>query len=587
MRWQEIERGDSRFRKFVEDEILPQDFERFAKPYQQLLDSVRRPLSIHDTYEGVKEVILEQFADPQHNGAYDIRVDQGPSPETKDRGAEDPIKKLDPLVELGGDLGHLEKLLHFFDDAAPAYDHAQAEKMIAETLPLVEKHTGRKFDAFPDWTLASTDEVRDALARDLAPQFAALESALSPEEARGFAEMQAAAMAPFLLGKWGFLDRQIFLAPQRVAPLMELIEIEKWHTDAIVRVIVAHELAHALQDQVAGIGDRFGSITSTEESLAFNALVEGHAVFVAEKVGRELGLSLAEIEATQRLLARAVSQGDPVLDMLSEVAASHFEQTYLGGASFCAHHYARGGNERLWELFTKPPLTTAMIAKPETYTTQVAETVDLAAVLADIDQMFGEGPFDVRDIELGRMILANSYALMPEQAREEVLDQIVQAHALFAADPTDPNTFGNVTIMLIEDPAYAPRFLQHIQRLLETNMVQMKKSNSIVVENLENGPCEGIEGDATQEVRLSLNAFGQPLSQTFLRIFRDGVFVEVITSSIQVEKHRLIEIVEETLGRYGRMVRGEPIVREGEADQRKGEGGTGNQPAPPVKAAGK
>lgn len=435
-------------------------------------------------------------------------------------------------------------------DGEPAYTDEEAAAMIAELIPRVEAAAGRTFVAEPAHEIVDIKTVRRALAADLAPQLESLGQGLSTEDAEIAARAQARILAPLVLGKWGLTAQKIFLLPKRVKPLAALIGIDPEHEDVLVRMIIAHELVHALQDQETELAERFNTFRSVDRTMAFSAMMEGHAVFVAQRVGEELGLSEEQLEACTRLLSGAVSFGEPVLDMIGRVAQAQFEQIYMGGERFCAYHHAEGGDERLWEILDAPPTATSMIAHPETYSSVVARSLDLETALEGFEEQFGEGPWTVQNIEVGSLLLASVYAGMDEADREQILSQVTQLQTLLAGREGSPQIVGNVSLIRFRDPGFADTYLQLLRALTEVNVESMKAGGMVNVTKLEFDELEDFECDAGLLTLLQVAVGGETIDQCIYRVARDGVMVELIASGLDVDDAALLGMVEEAFRRH-------------------------------------
>ena len=130
------------------------------------------------------------------------------------------------------------------------------------------------------------------------------------------------------------------------------------------RVILAHELTHALQDQNFGLLKLpLEAKNNDDRALAASALVEGDATLVmSQYMARDL---------TWRALADTV--GFSVTQSMEQIRkAPRFLREmlvfpYLKGQQFCAAVYARGGYAALSAAYANPPSSTAQILHPEKY----------------------------------------------------------------------------------------------------------------------------------------------------------------------------------------------------------------------------
>ena len=162
------------------------------------------------------------------------------------------------------------------------------------------------------------------------------------------------------------------------------------------RVILAHELTHALQDQNFGLLKLpLEAKDNDDRALAASALIEGDATLVmtqymtqdltwrtfTDTVGYSMTQSMEEIRKAPRYLR----------EMLVF--------PYLKGQQFCAAVFARGGYPALSAVYANPPASTAQILHPEEYFPESRE--DPVPVVFPDTTFQGEKPLD--DNVLGEM----------------------------------------------------------------------------------------------------------------------------------------------------------------------------------------
>ncbi len=130
------------------------------------------------------------------------------------------------------------------------------------------------------------------------------------------------------------------------------------------RVIMAHELTHALEDQQFDLSRLpIEAKGNDDRVLAATALVEGDATLVMDRymVG---DLSAASIrDALASTLTTDVRQLASAPRYLRETLLF----PYLRGQEFCDALYARGGWEALAEAFRHPPASSSQILHPDLF----------------------------------------------------------------------------------------------------------------------------------------------------------------------------------------------------------------------------
>jgi hypothetical protein len=133
--------------------------------------------------------------------------------------------------------------------------------------------------------------------------------------------------------------------------------------DAYTRVVLVHELAHALQDQSF---DLFrltrAAAVDADRARALAALVEGDATRV------ELAY-LATLPAADQAAVRARHGSSPVPRSYAELERAF---PYTLGRDFVVTLAGRGGNAAVDAAFARPPVSTAQVIDPRKYEGGVA-----------------------------------------------------------------------------------------------------------------------------------------------------------------------------------------------------------------------
>ncbi len=130
------------------------------------------------------------------------------------------------------------------------------------------------------------------------------------------------------------------------------------------RVILAHELTHALQDQNFGLLKLpLETKTNDDRAAAASALIEGDATLVmTQYMAKDL---------TWRTLTDTVTfsatQSMEQIRRAPRYLREMLVFPYIKGEQFCAAVFARGGFPALSAVYADPPTSTAQILHPEKY----------------------------------------------------------------------------------------------------------------------------------------------------------------------------------------------------------------------------
>jgi len=181
------------------------------------------------------------------------------------------------------------------------------------------------------------------------------------------------------------------------------------------RILLAHELVHAVTDQHFGL-DALGTLQDErkdDEATAYLSLVEGDATLMMF-LYREQFLTTAERSKVDEEASRLTS---PKLDAAPPIVRESLLFPYERGAQFVNALYQRGGTAEIDKAYRTPPSSTEQIMHPARFFTRDdPQPVVLPDVAASLGQGWrridggGIGEFDV-------LLIADEY--LPESDARE------------------------------------------------------------------------------------------------------------------------------------------------------------------------
>jgi hypothetical protein len=159
-------------------------------------------------------------------------------------------------------------------------------------------------------------------------------------------------------------------------------------------MVLAHEHAHALQDQHFNLESRDERVAG-DEAVAFDALTEGEATLVmAVWANKRLGADgFAELESSDIPTDKAPIGGIPaVLERAGEFP-------YVDGLAFVFDRWGAGDWGAIDALWAAPPVSSEQIMHPERYPDDVPDRLELP----DIAATLGAGWELAADLVMGEM----------------------------------------------------------------------------------------------------------------------------------------------------------------------------------------
>jgi hypothetical protein len=142
-----------------------------------------------------------------------------------------------------------------------------------------------------------------------------------------------------------------------------------------VRVTLAHELTHALQDQYFDLGRQ--DTLPDDASLAYRSVIEGDAVVVQDAYAQTMS------QADQDAYDKAESQGsDQAYSNVPDILVAQDTEPYVIGPAFVGALKDRGGNSAIDDALHNPPASTAALMNLFTYLNQTSSTAPVLPALA-------------------------------------------------------------------------------------------------------------------------------------------------------------------------------------------------------------
>lgn len=242
--------------------------------------------------------------------------------------------------------------------AEPAISETELVWMAREVAPMVEEVAGRPFKRLPEVVAADPARIAEVVYQEQLHLLRDVDG-LPPDEAEDHARRTATAMSSAFAGKYGFLDGRLYVSVEGIADSLFLEGGPEWLLRPLVRVVIAHELTHALQDQWTDLDALVQAAPNGDAIMAMNCAVEGHAVWVHEQVGRRLQMPDAVAQ-----MGDLLGYDEPLRRRMDPNDFYHV-YVYGLGRDFIAQHADYGGTEQVWRVLADPPDATRQIVSPE------------------------------------------------------------------------------------------------------------------------------------------------------------------------------------------------------------------------------
>jgi hypothetical protein len=332
-----------------------------------------------------------------------------------------------------------------------------------EIMPLLEEEAGRTFQVRPQVRWLDAEAVA-ALAADEIRQ---IMITVFPDITDTYREDMAQSAGSSLggvLGKYTPATHEVHIARSALVGTVMSNHIDESQAGNVVRLILAHELAHALQNEAAPFETIIGEIRDDDALDAWRATEEGHATWLEEQVARRLDLG-----DEHRIMTRM--QGWEPDGELANPEAFSVWSVYGQGRNFIDWHAKKHDSEHVWDLITHPPPTTAMVFRPGTYSAKAPPTDDLSAALEGTMNLLTSGrEWSTVDTTLGEMTLRGEAIHTDTDELERILGHVTAARTLKGMLP---GREAEVRVLRFEDDSWPRQYIDLLRRenLTETQRI--------------------------------------------------------------------------------------------------------------------
>lgn len=431
-------------------------------------------------------------------------------------------------------------------EGKPAFTEAQAQSYVREVLPLVEKYSGRKLKTVPTTKLVRRADLLPVLIAEFTPQLKRVYRGWTSQELHDRTSELSDTFAQCCFGKYGVSAHRLYLLPRNFKPLMDLFEVDSKYREQIAKLVIAHELTHAVQDQQLSISKQEAQLDSPEKALAFAATMEGFAMFVQDQVADDLGIDSAGKELARVLSTASINGVDPVAQISAQ--RTIMREQYSRGRDFIAWQFNKGGIEQVWQVLASPPLATSVVYHPETYSAASTADTDYAAVLKGLEQLLDKRKWAVTNSAVGEMEIRAGYGGMDDKDKEAILPGIERAQSLVAISGQSEI---HLALIITKDPSFPPLLISAVERLAKGNFEKLKASKALKLTPFAPSDFNLMKGKADVARRLvyTVSAEGHSCSLSFIRVARGRIMVELCAQQLSIPEAKAAAMFEELFKR--------------------------------------
>jgi len=364
--------------------------------------------------------------------------------------------------------------------------------------------------------------------------------------------IKAGLFAPSLLGKYGVTDQTVYVLPENIKTAMTAEKIPSELDEDLMKIIIAHELTHALQDQEINLNAAILNVTSPDANLAFQALIEGHAVYIQNAVAKKLNLTKAAKAARDMLTAPELEDEAWLINHIAMADAVIWESIYLGGEKFIKHHIRQKGIEAIWTIMKAPPIRTSMIVKPETYTVRHPQVPNYQALFANASSQLKAAKWKVSTHAMGDFDIQSQLGALPRQQREKIMKQLNKSAILqFNAPMVSLGQGIEAAVFQFNDQTGAKQMLSAMNQLNSNNANSAKASSMVNV--LKEKKINYIAGEDITGTALQLQTeamFIGKQTTNIIQVRKGNVVAQIAYSDVDLKKPAIDAFLSSAVGKF-------------------------------------
>lgn len=294
---------------------------------------------------------------------------------------------------------------------------------------------------FPALKLCSADDIARAVAAENLPAVRLRQP--DDEKAKLEAQTLGAQFATFAYAKYAWSTKEFLVVAATWEQNARVLDRPELTSDAALRAVLVHELCHALDDRAHDLTKLVGGARGNDAVLALNALIEGHAQFVARGVCEKAGWKAGFDTFTSSIGALAPSSaanGELVRSYLESIARAA-RASYVDGERFVAALAEKGGAQALERVFREPPLDLDTVLHPEWYldpTLRPAQMWELEPALDLFAARFDATVWSSQRVAVQGAQLLASMQMLPKEEIEPLAAKIRGARLIQLAPTAAP-----------------------------------------------------------------------------------------------------------------------------------------------------
>lgn len=434
-------------------------------------------------------------------------------------------------------------VLHF-TSPKPIVTDQQLSAYVAEMIPQVEKIVGRKFQANPKYKLITKSDLTPILIDSWSAVGRMRYPGIDTNQIRKKVKYDVRGFTESCSGVYVDTTKTIYILPENIRKeAANEAKIKPQQMSSHIKLIIAHELTHAMQDQELKMNEAYGRARSDEQHDAFWAVTEGQAIFVTRRLETSLGAQGIEDAIYNALYSSRLKDMDVATKINYERRNHYIRYLYDYGCRFIAWHYEHGGNDRVWQILANPPKDVNKVIHPERYGQKRVQSIDYAAMLDGLDKRLGSQNWPVQNRERSEMEMRSAFAGIDPSLLDKILDGMEHAQ-LLSADNDKVSV--DIRLYVLKNPALARMFLIQLEKSFDDRFQSLRNSKELKVIDVTSTDFKGINSDLARKSTVVYVANGM---DTTVWVVRNKILVHVILCGVKASDKHIAKVTEEVFRR--------------------------------------
>ena len=421
---------------------------------------------------------------------------------------------------------------------------AEEGRLVLQTL---KEELGVDLTGWFEFQLSEPYEIAAALTKELIPQYdKVLTEEVESKVLRGMQARSAAQqLSTVLLAKYATEDRVVMVSPDCFETLSDQLSEPDLLSREAFRAVLIHECAHALAHQRYGWPETLQQCGTADEIAAFNAVIEGHAQFVAQGICESRGWS-AGFEVFTRCISKGIPQADTAVNQMSRVNATTTASAYSDGERFIRELFLQQGQAGIERAFRDPPRTPELIFHVDWYLDPESRpllTHDLEAGITVFLAAFPEEDWIHTRATLTTAQLRASIDLLPSEDVDRI-ESTLRANRSGVARPRTAPQSKLLVVLLLEYSTEAEA-LFHVEAGRKLSLIKDEQMTTGLV-RIVSASYESVEGHDWKGVVIikELLSANQPSTVHSLIAHRGTLALELLIAGEATTIEELISTAE-------------------------------------------